>query len=85
MDVLAIRSSLNKLGVTVRGTQSPWIATLGDMTTEKTFQLAYYPQQSGQGNFATYPKPGVDIISKYQHFKGVEIDDADINPSCLYM
>ena len=72
----AVRRSLNKLGVTER-------ATLGDMTTEKTFQLAHYPEQSGQGNFATYPKQGMDIISKYQHLKGLEIDDADIN--CLYM
>ena len=26
-----------KMGVTVRGTQSPWMATLGDVTREKTY------------------------------------------------
>ena len=31
-------------------------------------------------NFANYPEPGVDIISKYQHLKGVEIDDTNIKP-----
>ena len=36
MEVPAISRSLKKTGVTVRGTQSPWIATLGDVTREKT-------------------------------------------------
>ena len=28
------------MGVTVRGTQSPWMATLGDVTREKTTALS---------------------------------------------
>ena len=44
------------------------------------FGLAHYPEQSGKGNFANYPKPGVDIITKYQHLKSVEIHDTNIKP-----
>ena len=29
---------------------------------------------------ANYPKRGVDIITKYKHLKGVEIDDTDVEP-----
>ena len=36
MEVPAISRSLKKLGVTVRATQSPRMATLGDVTREKT-------------------------------------------------
>ena len=37
VEVPAISRSLKKLGVTVRATQSPWMATLGDVTREKTY------------------------------------------------
>ena len=36
MEVPATSRSLKKLSVTVRATQSPWMATLGDVTREKT-------------------------------------------------
>ena len=31
-------------------------------------------------NFANYPEPDVDIISKNQDLKGVEINDTNIKP-----
>ena len=37
MEVPATSRSLKKLSVTVRATQSPWMATLGDVTREKTY------------------------------------------------
>ena len=37
MEVPATSRSLKKLSVTVRATQSPWMATLGDGTREKTY------------------------------------------------
>ena len=46
----------------------------------RNFQLAHLPEQNEQGNLANYPKPGLDIITKYKHLKGVEIDDTDIKP-----
>ena len=36
MEVPTIGRSLKKMGVTVRGTQSPWMAIPGDVTRENT-------------------------------------------------
>ena len=50
------------------------------LSHQRGFWLAHYPEQSGKGNFANYPEPGVDIITKYQHLKSVEIHDTNIKP-----
>ena len=48
-----------------------------------SFYFAHYPEQSGKGNFANYPEPSVDIITTYQHLKGVEIDETNVEPELM--
>ena len=44
----------------------------------RSFHFGHYPEESIQGNFANYPKPGVHVITKYKLLKGVEIHDTNI-------
>ena len=49
---------------------------------EGVFSLPTTMSKVDKGTLLSIPYPRyVDIISKYQHLKGVEIDDTDIKPT----